>query len=164
MVSVPPHTATDALAIVRPVGNVSVKLTPASGSGLLVGFVIVNVSELVAFRGMPDGLKDSAIEGGASTFMIADAVWPVPPSVDVTVPVVLFFVPAVVPLTFTENVHEALAAKVAPDKLTDPDPAAAAIVPPPQVPVRPFGVEITRPAGNASLNPTPLSAVVLLLF
>ena len=38
------------------------------------------------------------------------------------------------------------------------------IVPAPQVPVRPFGVEITRPAGNVSLKPTPVSAVVVLLF
>jgi len=38
------------------------------------------------------------------------------------------------------------------------------IVPPPQVPVRPLGVEITRPAGRVSLKPTPVSVVVLLLF
>ena len=38
------------------------------------------------------------------------------------------------------------------------------IVPAPQEPVRPFGVEITSPAGNVSLKPTPVSAVVVLLF
>ena len=38
------------------------------------------------------------------------------------------------------------------------------IVPPPQVPVRPLGVEITRPAGRVSLKPTPVSVVVALLF
>lgn len=40
----------------------------------------------------------------------------------------------------------------------------AVIVPPPQVPVRPLGVEITRPAGRVSLKPTPVSVVVALLF
>ena len=40
----------------------------------------------------------------------------------------------------------------------------AVIVPPPHEPVRPFGVEITRPAGSVSLKPTPVSAVVVLLF
>ena len=43
-------------------------------------------------------------------------------------------------------------------------PAVAVIVPAPQVPVRPFGVEITRPAGSVSLKPTPVRAVVVLLF
>ena len=32
------------------------------------------------------------------------------------------------------------------------------------VAVRPFGVEITRPAGSVSLKPTPVSVVVVLLF
>ena len=38
------------------------------------------------------------------------------------------------------------------------------IVPLPQEPVRPLGVEITRPAGSVSLKPTPVSATVVLLF
>ena len=71
----------------------------------------------------------------------------------------MFFVPAVVPVTFTLNVHEPLAARVPPDRLTDPDPAVAVIVPLPHVPASPFGVETTRPAGNVSLKPTPVSAV-----
>jgi hypothetical protein len=35
-------------------------------------------------------------------------------------------------------------------------------VPPPQEPVRPFGVEITRPAGSVSLKPTPVNVAVVL--
>ena len=35
------------------------------------------------------------------------------------------------------------------------------IVPPPQLPVRPFGVATRRPAGNESLNATPVSVVEL---
>src|SRR6185503_11817355 len=38
----------------------------------------------------------------------------------------------------------------------------AVIVPAPQVPVRPFGVEMIRPAGSVSVNATPLSATVVL--
>lgn len=53
--------------------------------------------------------------------------------------------------------HELLVATVAPDKLTLPEPAAAVVVPP-QVLVNPFGVEITIPAGNVSVNATPVSA------
>jgi hypothetical protein len=88
----------------------------------------------------------------------------VPLSVEVTLPVVLFFVPAVVAVTFTENVQELLWLKLAPERLTPLVFCVAVIVPPPQLPVCPFGVEITSPAGNVSLNPIPVSAVVVLLF
>src|ERR1700694_259105 len=81
-----------------------------------------------------------------TTVKLAEAVPPVPPSTEVTAPVVLCVVPAVVPLTFTLKVHEALPASVAPVKLMLPDPAVAVIVPPPQLPMSPFGVETTRPA------------------
>jgi hypothetical protein len=43
-------------------------------------------------------------------------------------------------------------------------PAVAVIVPAPHVPVSPFGVEITRPAGSVSLKVTPVSAVVVFGF
>ena len=82
-----------------------------------------------------------------------------PPSVELTLPVVLFCVPAAIPVTFIENVHYVLAASVAPERLITFVPCVAVIVPPPQLPVRPLGVEITRPAGNVSLKPTPLSVV-----
>ena len=51
-------------------------------------------------------------------------------------------------------------ARVAPERLTLPEPATAVIVPPPQVPVRPFGVATTRPAGRVSVNATPVSEIV----
>ena len=82
---------------------------------------------------------------------------PAPASFELTVLVVLFFVPVVVPVTLTEKVQEELAANVAPDRLTEPDAAVAAMVPPPQEPVRPLGVATTRPAGSESVKPTPLS-------
>ena len=102
-----------------------------------------------------------AIDGGATTLTLAVAVPPVPPSVEVTLPVVLVCRPAAMPVTFTENVQEALAAIVPPLRLITFVPAVAVIVPAPQVPVRPFGVEITRPAGSVSLKPTPVSATVV---
>jgi len=66
----------------------------------------VNVSDVVALTEIVDGLKTFAIDGGACTLMLAEAVPPVPPSVEVTLPVVLFCVPAAIPVTFTENVQE----------------------------------------------------------
>jgi len=92
---------------------------------------------------------------------VAVAVLPVPPSVEVTAPVVLTCAPAAVPVTLTENVQLLLAAIVPPVRLITFVPAVAVIVPAPHVPVRPFGVEMTRPAGSVSLNATPLSATVV---
>src|SRR5207302_6111905 len=105
-----------------------------------------NVSEVVAFRAMLLGLNTFAIDGGASTLRLAVAVPPVPPSVEVTLPVVLVCKPAAVPVMLIENVQEELAAIVPPLRLIVFVPAVAVIVPAPHVPVRPFGVEITRPA------------------
>jgi hypothetical protein len=84
--------------------------------------------------------------------------------VEVTALVVLFLVPALVPVTFTVKLQKALAASVAPDWLTLDEPAVAVIVPPPHEPVSPFGVATTRPAGSVSLNPTPLSDIPALGF
>jgi hypothetical protein len=70
-------------------------------------------------------------------------------------PVVLFFAPVVVPDTFALNVHDALPASEAPLKLMVPDPAVAVMVPPPQLPMSPFGVETIKPAGSESVKPMP---------
>src|SRR6267154_2485565 len=96
------------------------------------------------------------ITGGAATVMLAFEVLPVPPSVEVTW-TLLFFTPAVVPVTFSDTVHDALAANVPPDRLAEPDPATAVDVPP-QVLVKPFGVATTKPAGKLSVNAAPVSA------
>src|SRR6476469_4272517 len=136
VVSVPPQTVAEALATVKPVGSVSVNATQASDTAFAAGLVIVNVSDVVAFSPMRDGFKTLAIDGGATTLILAEAVPPVPPSVDVTLPVVLFCVPAAMPVTFTENVQEVLAARLAPDKLITFVACVAVIVPPPQEPVR----------------------------
>lgn len=117
VVSVPPQTVAETFATVRPVGSVSVKATPVRGSTFAAGLVIVKVKEVVAFSAIDEGAKTLAIDGGASTFTLAVAVPPVPPSVEVTLPVVLFCVPAAIPVTLIENVQLVFAARVAPLRL-----------------------------------------------
>ena len=99
VVSVPPQIVAEALATVRPVGRVSVNATPVRATVFAAGLVMVNVSEVVAFRAMLVGLNTFAIDGGATTLTLAEAVPPVPPSVEVTFPVVLFCKPAAIPVT-----------------------------------------------------------------
>jgi len=164
VVRVPPQSVAEAFATVRPVGSVSVNATPLSDTVLAAGFVIVNVNEVVAFSAMLLGLKTLAIDGGATTLILAEAVPPVPPSVEVTLPVVLFCRPAAVPVTLTENVQEAFAAMDPPARLITFVPAVAVMVPAPQEPVRPLGVEMIRPAGSVSLKATPVSATVAFGF
>src|SRR5438445_497037 len=168
VVKVPPHTVADALATVRPVGSVSVNATPVSASAFAPGLVIVKVSDVVAFRPVPLGLNTLAIAGGASTLSEAEAVPPVPPSVEVTLPVVLLLLPAVVPVTSTEKVQDDPAAgdavSVPPDRLMVPLPAVAVIVPLPQEPVTLGVAATTSPAGKLSVNATPLSATLVFGF
>src|SRR5258708_10267354 len=164
VVSVPPHTVAEELATVSPVGNVSAKATPVSGSTFAAGFVMVKVNDVVAFSAIVLGLNTLAIDGGASTLSEAEAVPPVPSSVEVTLPVVLVCKPAAVPVTLIENVQEELAASVTSEMLIEFDPATAVGVLPQVLPANPFGVATTRPAGNISLKPTPVSEFVVLLF
>ena len=165
-VAVPPHVLVSALGVetTSPAGKESVNAAPVCATWLAAGLVMVKVSDVVPFSGIAAAPKALAIDGGATTLMLAEAVPPVPPSIEVTLPVVLFFVPAVVPVTFTLNVHEVLCARVAPDKLMTLVACVAVMVPPPQLPVSPLGVEITNPAGSVSLKPIPVSVVVVLLF
>ena len=60
--------------------------------------------------------------------------------------------------------HELFAAIVAPDRLTTFVPCVLVIVPPPQLPVKSLGVEITKPAGNVSAKAIPPRDCVVLLF
>lgn len=90
VVNAPPHTVEVELATVRPAGRMSVNATPVNAVVLSVGLMMVNVSVVVAFRAMVDGVNTLAIEGGAMTLMLAEAVPPVPPSLEVTALVVSF--------------------------------------------------------------------------
>ena len=64
-------------------------------------------------------------------------------------------------MTLTLKVHEPLAAIVPLARVTLCEPAAAVIVPLPQVPVRPFGVATAKPAGSESVKATPFRANAL---
>jgi hypothetical protein len=145
----------------RPAGNVSLKPIPVSVDAF--GLVSVKPSEVVPPTTMLPAPNAFAIVGGAAaaTTTLADAVRPVPPWTEVTAPVTLFLVPTVVPVTLTLNVQDALDASDAPARVTVLDPAVAVIVPPPQLPVSPLGVETTRPAGSVSVTPTPVNVDAL---
>ncbi len=94
------------------------------------------------------------------TVNVAEAVPPVPPFVELAAPVVLFFVPVVVPVTFTEIVQELFAATVPPLRLIVVAPPVGAKVPP-QV-LLAFGVLATcTPPGNVSLTATPVRVALL---
>jgi hypothetical protein len=77
---------------------------------------------------------------------------------------VLFWVPDVVPVTFTAKLQEALAARVAPERLTLFEPASVVIAPPPQLPVKPSGVLTAWPEGSVSVKPIPLRELAVLGF
>jgi hypothetical protein len=102
--------------------------------------------------------EGTGVAGALVTVRLADAVPPAPPSFELTAPVVLFLVPALVLCTLTVTVQEALAARVPAVKLTEPDPAVAVAVPPQEL-LRPLGVATTRPAGRVSVNATPVRPV-----
>src|SRR5579885_3278709 len=94
--------------------------------------------------------------------MLAEAVPPGPDSFAVILPVTLFFTPGVMPVTFTEKVQLALDASVPPLSDTLPDPDTAVIVPPPQLPAKPFGVATINPSGRLSVKATPVRAKLIL--
>jgi hypothetical protein len=160
----PPHDPVRpfGVATTRPVGNVSAKATPVSATVLALATVKLRL--VLPFDTMREAPNDFVIEGGTTTATLAVAVTPVPPSVDVIAAVVLFCTPITVPVTFTENVQEAFAARLAPTKLTFVSLALAVIVPSPHVPVRPLGVDTTKPDGSASVRPIPLKAAVAFGF
>src|SRR5712672_1201882 len=140
VVKVPPQTVADAFATVSPVGIVSVNATAASETVFAPGLVMVNVNEVVVLNAIAAGPNALAIDGGATTARLAEAVPPVPPCVEVIFPVVLVCSPAAIPVTFTES------------------------VPQPHIPLSPLGVETTSPAGSVSVNATPERLCVVLLF
>src|SRR5215471_2090134 len=118
-VTVPPHVLvtfgvldTTRVALPGPplTGSVSLKLTPVrsplAGVVGLFGLLMVKVTVVVPFRGMLVGLNALLIVGGATTVTVAVAGVLAPPSVELTV-TLLILSPAVVPCTFTETAHEA---------------------------------------------------------
>ncbi len=145
-----------------PAGRLSVNPIPTSGSGFTAGFVIVKVTVVLPFSAILDAPKALPMVGGArtTTNTVAAAVFPEPPSLDVTAVVALSCSPAAMPATFTLKVQDALAARVAPDRDTLVAPSATVMVPPPHDPVRLLGVPKTSPAGRLSVKPIPVSGMV----
>ena len=99
------------------------------------------------------------IAAAVPTVRLAVAALPVPPLVELIVPVVFVNGPSAVAVTFTERAQEEFAATVAAASETLPDPASAVTTPPQEL-ASPFGVATTIPAGSASVNATPVSATV----
>src|SRR5215469_16024789 len=171
-VTVPPQVlltpgvaATTSVALPAPplTGNVSLNATPVrsplAGVPGLFGLLMVKVTVVVPFSGILAAPNALLIVGGATTVTVALAVLLFPPSVELTC-TELFLSPAVVPCTFTETAHEALAASVPPDRLTELAPPVAVAVPP-HVLFR-LGVEATTsPAGRLSVNANPVSVTLL---
>jgi len=137
---------------------VSVKPTPVKPT-VVFGLVIVKLKLVVPPTAMFAAPNDFEIVGGAITVNVAVLlVVPVPPSFEVIAPVVLFFTPAVEPVTVTLNVQLALAASEAPVSVIVS--GAVVVNVPPQVTVGP-DVATVSPAGSISVNPIPLSPDVV---
>lgn len=114
------------------------------------------------FRGTLAAPKALIITGALTMVMLAFEVLPTPPSVAVTC-TLLFLTPAELPVTLTEKVQDPLAGKVPATRLVEDAPAVAVAVPP-QVFAIPLGVAKTNPAGRASVNANPDSAMAAFGF
>jgi hypothetical protein len=96
------------------------------------------------------------IAGGDSgtTVILATAAFPVPPLVEVMLPLVLFLTPAVLPSTApTVRKQDTPAATVPPVRLTVSVPTIIAV--PLQLPLKPVTGKI-NPDGKVSVNDTPV--------
>jgi hypothetical protein len=162
-VSVPPQVfvAPAGVATTIPAGRLSVNATPVSTAVFAAGFVMVKVNVEFWFSWTVVGEKLFAMVSGATTIKVALLLVPPGPlSVALTTPVVLTFVPALVPVTLTMMVQEPLGANVPPLRLTVVEEAAA-LSTPPQVLLALVGKATTKPAGRLSLNCRPVNVKLL---
>jgi len=141
----PEQLVVAAVEKVIPVGRVSLTATPLCATvlpeGLVMVMVIVEVPVLTAMLAEPNALL---MVGAETAVNVADAVVPVWLGlVEVTVPVVLTLLPAVVAVTFTEAVHVPPTAMVPPLKLIEVALALGLKVGVPQPLVVAPGVEAT---------------------
>ena len=77
-------------ATTRPAGKLSVNAKPVSASPVF-GLLMLKLSVVVPFSGMLDAPKDFVILGGLATVRLALAVFPVPPLVEVTLPLMFVY-------------------------------------------------------------------------
>jgi hypothetical protein len=95
--------------------------------------------------------------GGAVTVSLSVAVFPFPPFVEVTAPLVLFFTPLVRPVTLTVTVQDVFCMIVPPVNVME---VAVLVTEPPHCAAA--GAEATfTPAGKLSVNPTPVRGIAL---
>jgi hypothetical protein len=137
-----------------PLGIVSEKPIP-DRAVVVLGFVMVSVIVVLPFKVTDVGLKDLERVGGPITVTVAvlDVV-PVPPSFELTAPVVLFHTPVALPARFRVTWQFAPAFRLPPDRLREEAPEAAVRVPP-QVFVAPGVAATVNPAGRESEKEIP---------
>jgi hypothetical protein len=151
---VPPHWLVLESATVNPAGSVSLNSTPVR-SVVAFGLVTVNDSDVVPFSGMVAAPNNFWIVGGPTTIRVAVLlVVPVPPSVELIAPVVLFHTPVIEPVTVTLNWHIAPAASDPPLNEMVLGPVVVT-EPPLHAGVGPELATVT-PAGRVSLKLMPL--------
>jgi len=160
----PPHEPVKPLGvdITSPLGNVSVKAMPPSGTGFAAGFVIVKVKAVVFAPNNCNAVWANTLEivGGSTTVTGQVAGLPRGASFEKSVLVVFKSADGAIPTTFTLMVHDVLAATVPSARMMLPDPAVAvspAVTAAPQLVLKPLGVATNRFAGSASLKATPVS-------
>jgi hypothetical protein len=153
-VNVPPHELTGfgGSATTRPDGNESVTPSPVTATAFVL--VMSSAIRTVAFCGTNSAANDLTIDGGVSTSRFAVATLPFVVSAELTVLVVLAFVPGVVPVTFAEKVHCALFPSVAPVSVRTV--LVTTKLPPLQVGVAATGWNV-RPDGRVSVKPILLN-------
>jgi hypothetical protein len=137
-----------ALLVVFETEEAPVALTSTPGTNVVVG--------LVPYLTIPEILLLASV-----TVKVAEAVPPLPPFVEVTLPVVLTLAPVVVALTLTVKVQAVLTGMVAPLMETLVAPATGAKVPVEQLFVAAGVASTTISAGKGSVTPTPVKATVL---
>ena len=126
-------------------------------TGLLDITTVVIVTDAPSAGAVGDAVTVVFVLPGV-TVSVADAVAPGPALAEVSAEVTFWKTPVMTVVTLTEKVHSALAARVAPDRLTTAEFAVAVIVPPPHDPLSPFGVATTMPDGNVSVKARPDTA------
>ncbi len=91
-VAVPPQVLVNpfGVATTNPAGRLSVNASPVRAT-LAFGFAMVNVNDVVPFRGIDATPNALVIDGAEATVTLAVAVFPVPPFVEVTAPVAFVY-------------------------------------------------------------------------
>ena len=158
MVAVPPQEPVRPLGVAttRPAGSVSVNATPVCVTAVS-GFETTIVRLVVPANGTVSAPKVFVAVGRRTTVTVSLAVFPVPAFAEVTASVVFVIWPGEVGVTSTLTVHARFAATVPPASWTSEAPGVAVNEPPHEL-TGFAGSATTRPAGNESVTPSPVTA------